>query len=95
VLVFTGFGLILCLFLYVGIMFVVSRFIPENTTKFNTVLFLVIGNIIATIINYLIAKQLNKDGLKHTIGAGVSLEKAVLGLGIGVCILAVIIYFAK
>lgn len=67
----------------------------ENTTKFDTVLFLVIGNIIATIINYLIAKQLNKDGLKHTIGAGVSLEKAVLGLGIGVCILAVIIYFAK
>ena len=49
--VFTGFGLILCLFLYVGIMFVVSRFIPENTTKFDTVLFLVIGNIIATIIN--------------------------------------------
>lgn len=94
-LVFTGYGLILCLFLYIGIMFVVSRFIPESAAKFDTVFFLVIGNIIATVINYLIAKQLNKDGLKHTIGAGIPLEKAVLGLGIGVCILAFIIYFAK
>lgn len=94
-LVFTGYGLILCLFLYVGIMFVVSRFIPESATKFDTVLFLVIGNIIATIINYLIAKQLNKDELKHTIGAGVPLEKAILGLGIGVLVLALIISIAN
>ncbi len=94
-LVFTGYGLILCLFLYVGIMFVISRFIPESATKFDTVLFLVIGNIIATIINYLIAKQLNKDELKHTIGADVPLEKAILGLGIGVLVLALIISIAN
>lgn len=75
-------------------MFCASRFLGGEATKFDTVIVLIIGNIIATIINYLIAKRLNKNGNQHTIGGDIPLEKAIVGLGVGVTILAIIILYA-
>lgn len=92
-LVFTGYGLILCFAIYIILMFIFSGFSDDDATKFELISLFLSANIVATLVNYFIAKFLNRREMKHTIGAGIPLERALLFFGAGVMVFGLIILY--
>lgn len=85
----SGYGLFVVIGVYVLCFFAVSKIMPPYTTDFAQTILLVAVCIFSTIINYIIAKALNKKEVKHTV-YGARLEKVVLCLGAFLLFLALI-----
>ena len=89
----SGYGLFLVILIYVGGPLLV--YWPfANASRLVQMLSLVCTNIVCTVLSYLLAKRLNRDGVKHTVW-GVRLEKVVLVLGGGLLWLSLIMLLGE
>ena len=75
----SGYGLFLVIFVYVGAGFFVSRLFGE-AGELVQVIAIACTVLVSTVINYFLARRLNRDGVKHTV-YGMRLETVVLCLG--------------
>lgn len=80
----TGYGLFLVLLIYVGGLSCVSQLFAD-ASRMTQILSIVCTGVVATVLNYLLARRLNRNGVKHAVWE-VRLEYVVLVLG-GVLIL--------
>lgn len=76
----SGYGLFVIIGVYVISFFAVSKIMPSNTTNFTQTILIVVTCVFTSVINYIIAKLLNKKEVKHTV-CGARLEIVVLCLG--------------
>ncbi|KGN90205.1 hypothetical protein HQ45_05275 [Porphyromonas crevioricanis] len=79
---FTGPGIILVLVVYFGGILLVGKLPFVSSLPFKTqVLLVLLTHVVLSVVNYFLAKFLNRNGVKNTV-ASLRLEKVVLFMSI-------------
>lgn len=90
----SGYGIFLVVGIYAATLFGVFKLLPQDTSRMAQVIAIIITVFAATVVNYFLARFLNRHGCKHTVWGG-KLQNVVLFLGAFLLFLAFFMLYGE